>query len=440
MARLLGASDARLYLLAIEVSKSTTPIKIIMDKYGAKSTLDLPTEVLAQHCAEDSRCTLALYNRYVTQIDSEYFKPEMEVISILLEMGLRGVAFSEADRVAMETELESDLEYYGRLIREQGVDNPGSPQQVGFILAKRGNFLPMSRKQKQLKTDEDTLEFIDDPLAALVLSYRYNSKILSTYIRPLEGQDRAYTEYGLDTAVGRTTSSKINMQNVPGAATIRQRVKYYNVRNMFMPDSGVFTTMDYERLHMYILMHLSGDRQMKRILVDREYGGDIHQFFADKIPAPRKLGKTINLAIPYGATAKTISMKTKISDIRRCSALLDFWFRTFPDAAEWLKAAQREGIRDGWALPTLFGRRIKLPEDEREDELKNKAVNYPVLGTDGEIIKRALIVCKKHNMPLAITVHDSISCDGEVEFPREELENIAPVRTPIEVKRTFRWE
>lgn len=708
MARLLGAQDATLYLLAIEVNKETTPAKEILSKYSTKSMLDVPLDVVAKHCADDSRCTLALYHHYSPHINPTYFAPEMEVIPILLEMGLRGVAFNESNRAEIEVKLENDLVYYGNMIKSLGVDNPGSNQQVGFILAKRGNFLPLTKSRKQLKVDEDTLEFIDDPLAQIVLSYRYASKILSTYIRPLAGQDRAYTQYGLDTVVGRTTSSKMNLQNVPGKYTTRQRVEYYNIRDIFMPDNGMFTSGDYARLHMYILMHLclhpdtrvlkadltwgkisnirvgdkligidekpqstfsystpdrygerigrgrkgwkkgtflgkrklrlstvlntstlldtayhieftngvkviasknhpwlrvnrpatwasqikvdwiktdslvpgtqikylgpawetentwesgylaglldgegsisgkgtvnfaqnpgnvmddfvsmmrarefsvhnsrstqstvhglynmlrllgtirprrllnaseklwngiepkvgsatvlsvrpipepielinietstgtfiaeglfthnSGDKQMERILVDGDYNYDIHQFFADKIPAPRKLGKTINLAIPYGATAATIMAKTKINDIRRCSSLLDFWFKTFPDAAEWLKAAHREGLRDGWSLPTLFGRRIKLPEDEREDELKNKAVNYPVLGTDGEIIKRALIICKKHSLPLAITVHDNITLDGDCEFPVEELEHIAPVRIPFEVTKTLRWE
>jgi len=100
---------------------------------------------------------------------------------------------------------------------------------------------------------------------------------------------------------------------------------------------------------------------------------------------------------------------------------------------------QEEGWRTGWAEPTLFGRRIKLP-DESEDSVKRKAVNYPILGSDGEIMKRALIICKKYNLPLAVTVHDSITCDGDIEFPVEELENIAPVHIPFEVKKTLRWE
>jgi len=51
-----------------------------------------------------------------------------------------------------------------------------------------------------------------------------------------------------------------------------------------------------------------------------------------------------------------------------------------------------------------------------------------------------LLICKKHNLPLAVTVHDSITCDGDIEFPIEELEHLAPVHLPFEVKKTLRWE
>jgi DNA polymerase-1 len=431
--------------LAIEVNKETTPAREILAKYKTKSMLDIPLDVVSKHCADDSRCTLALYHHYLPHINPTYFAVEMAVVPILIQMGLRGVKFSEPDRAEMETKLEADLAYYSNMIKSLGVDNPNSGQQVGFILAKRGNFLPLTKSRKQLKTDEDTLEFIDDPLAQIVLSHRQNSKLLTTYIRPLAGKDRIYTNYNLDARVGRISSSAMNVQNLPGKSPTRPRVVHYNVRNIIMPDSGMFTTGDYAQEHLYIIMHLSGDKQMEKVYIEGYMNGDIHSFTAQEIfgtvtPNTRKISKTLNYAIAYGATPKTISQQSKIQDVGKCKEFLDKWFKTFRDAAEWIKGAQREGIRDGWSLPTLFGRRIKLPEDEGEEGMKSKAINYPVQGSDGEIMKRALIICDRHKLPLAVTVHDSITLDGDCEFPVDELEHIAPVRIPFEVSKTIRWE
>jgi DNA polymerase-1 len=426
MALLQGILDRKLHQLAPYVGKFATPADEIL-KPG-QTMMDIPNEKRAEKCCNDAQVTLALYHYFLPKTDPEYFKVEMEVIPILIDMSLRGLKVNQRDRAELEAKLEAEVSYYRKLCEEEGF-NPASNQQVGYILAKRGNFLPFTRSRKNLKVDEEQLEFLDDPLAQVVLMFRKANKLLTTYIRPLAGEDRIYTEYNLDAIVGRISSSNRNLQNIPPGEP----------RNIFMPDSGTFTTGDFSQEHLRIMMYKSGDRLMQRVYLEGEMGGDIHEFTARELGIPRKLAKTINYAIAYGATPKTISAQAKIKDLQRCAYFLDKWFQLFRDAAEWIKGVQEEGWRTGWAEPTLFGRRIKLP-DESEDSVKRKAVNYPILGSDGEIMKRALIICKKYNLPLAVTVHDSITCDGDIEFPVEELENIAPVHIPFEVKKTLRWE
>jgi len=437
MARLLGRIETPLYLLAEEVGMTATPVEAMLGP--GQTMLNLPPEEVAAKCINDTQVTLALYHEYLPHIDQQYFAVEMEVIPILIEMSLRGLKFNETDRVALETKLEKEVAYY-KAICEAEDFNPASNQQVGYMLAKRGNFLPMTRSRKQLRVDEEQLEFLDDPLASAVLSFRHANKLLTTYVRPLAKQDRIYTEYNLDAVVGRVSSSNMNLQNTPG----KNSPTGINARDIFVPDSGCFTTGDYAQEHLYIIMHTTGDRQMQRVYLEGEMDGDIHKFTAKEMHIPRPLAKTINYAIAYGATPRTLSVQMKTKDVQKCSRYLDKWFDTFRDAAEWIRGAQVEGLRDGWALPTLFGRRIRIPEEYskygklNEEGMRRKAVNYPILGSDGEIMKRALIRCK--HLPLAITVHDSITCDGDVEFPIEDLENIAPVRIPFEVKQTLRWE
>ena len=130
--------------------------------------------------------------------------------------------------------------------------------------------------------------------------------------------------------------------------------------------------------------------------------------------------------------------------MRKCSKFLDRWFETYRDAAEWIKGAQEYGLQYGKALPTLFGRQISLPEEYTRygeidyEAMKRKAINYPILGSDGEVMKRAVIVCQ--HLPLAVIVHDNITADGDIDFPVETLETLAPVRLPFVVKKTERWE
>jgi len=440
-ARLLGRELTALSMLAPEVGMIAEDAKSFMQRLKVKNMLDAPAMEVANKCQQDAKAAFALYLDYKPKMDSQfpdYFKVEMEVIPILIDLSMRGLAIDQKARADLEAKLEDEVEFYRRQLEQYGIEKPGSPQQIGYILGKRGNFLPMTRSKKQLSTRETDLEFLDDPMAAAVLGWRHKSKLLSTYISPIAGDDRFYTEYYLDTVVGRLNSRNRNIQNIPPEC-----------RHIFLPDNGCFTTGDFSQEHLRILCHVSGDRAMDRIYNDGDYGGDIHQYTAEQMGITRHLAKTINYAICYGATAKTISEQAKIRDRDFCSKLLDRWFRTFQGASDWIQTVQRAGIKSGWAEPTLFGRRIHLPEEFdrwghlNTDGMKRKAVNYPILGSDGEIMKRAIIICQHKGLGppvMAASVHDSLSFDGDVELPVEELETIAGFRIPFEVKVTLRWE
>ena len=435
MARLLGYTDTKLSQLAPLVGKITTNAKDMLGP--GQNMLDLAPEAVAEKCQDDTRATLKLYHWLKPKVDAEYkeyFKTEMAVMPVLIDMGLRGLRINQKDREALEKKLDNEIDFYTEVLKGAGIEKPSSNQQVGYILAKRGNFLPFTRSRKQLSTSIENLEFLEDPLAAVALAYRKAAKLQNTYIRPLAGSDRIYTEYHLDAIVGRVSSANRNLQNIPPG----------EARSIFMPDSGTFTTVDYAQEHLYILMYMSGDRQMERVYLQGEMDGDIHAFTARQMGIPRRLAKTINYAILYGATAKTISEQTKIRDQRKCYKFLDQWFEVFKGVKEWVRGVQQEGLATGWSHPTLWGRKIRLPMDsDSEDGIKRKAVNYPIIGSDGEVIKRAILMVNSKGLgppTLAVTVHDSLTFDGDVELPIEELENIPPIRIPIKVTKTLRWE
>ena len=441
-ARLIGRVETSLEMLAPEVGMAAEPAKAFMARHRAKTMMDAPPEEVANKCQMDARVAYALYLRYKPFIESnykEYFKVETAVVSVLIDLSMRGIAIDQRARAEMEAKTQDEVEFYRRFLLEAGIEKPGSPQQIGYILGKRGNFLPLTQSKRQLATDEANLQFLDDPVAQAVLEYRGKSKLLNTYLEPMARMDRFYTEFYLDTAVGRLNSKNRNIQNIPP-----------NCRHILLPDSGCFTSLDYRMEHMYILAHMSGDRDMLRILYDPDPAkNDLHQHTADKMRITRKLAKTVNYAMPYGGTAKTLSENARIKDKRLCSRLLDEWFKTYPGAADWINNAKRIGVREGWSLPTLFGRRIVIPEEYNKwgalyvEGMERKAVNYPILGSDGEVIKRAYLICTERGLGppiMAITAHDSIDFDGDVELPVEELEMIPRFRIPVEVKQTITWE
>lgn len=447
-ARILGYQEVQLSILLDEIEFETTPMAELMKKFNAKTGLDVPRDELAFHCGQDCAGTLALYYKYMPKIESqhsEYFKIEMEVIPLIIDLGLRGMKIDQQARQDMEDKFTDEMQFYHRFIVSQGIKNPNSPQQLGYILAKRGNFMPFTKGgrtgKKQLSTAKEELEFLNDPLATAILKYRHNRDILTKYLIPLKDYDRIFTDYSMDLSVGRLSSANFNLQNIPSK---KSKVKE-DVRSIFLPDNNVFTSGDYSQEHLYIIMEMSGDKNMRKVYQEGHMGGDIHKFTAAEMGIERQFAKTINYAIAYGATAKSISQQSKIRDIRRCGYYLDKWFDTFRDAAYWIRCAKEEAKRTGWTFPTLHGRKFRLNMMEREDEIERKSINYPVIGTDGENMKRALIISNKAGLGppiMCVTVHDSISWDGDVKdkIPLEEIENVCSVRIPFEVKQTYRWE
>ena len=456
-ARLLGYQFTDLPFLASEVvNMQTIGMAEILRSNNCKDNNQLIQKnprALSDHCADDVKATYGLYLEWKDKINQklgEYFKVEMAVIPILQDLSMHGIALDQQARQDLEDKYTQEVEFYRRQVQASGIDNPGSSQQVGFVLAKRGNFLKFTKSKRQLQTRKEDLEFIDDPLAASILGYRQKAKFLSTYLMPLKGQDRFYTEYYLDTVVGRLNSRNKNIQNIPGPDPESGDP---GARFMMMPDNSIFTTGDYSKEHLYILAHMSQDREMLDVLYnpDKEKS-DIHQHTANLMRVPRKLAKICNFAVIYGATAQTLMEQLKTRDRARCETLLEDWFRVYTGAADWIQHAKREGMRDGWALPTLFGRRIKVQEEFNrwgglnKDAMERKTINYPILGSDGEVIKRAMILCNNRRLGpangMAITVHDSITWDGDVKdrIPVNELEHIPGFRVPFEIKQTFRWE
>ena len=422
MAHLLMREDAQLKWLMWEVNKDAhDTAEEMMTKHKAKTMLDIPEEEVALHCCKDVQGTIALYQKWVTEVDMPYFLIEMALIPILLKMSKRGIAIDHEARDALEIRLTKEVEFLRGIAEQEGF-NPGSAQQVGYILAKRGNFLPFTRSKKALATGKEVLEFVDDPIAALVINYRSTANHLRTYILPLKDEPRCYTHFHLDAVTGRITSTKRNLQNVPS-----------ELRSMFIPDSDCFDSFDYSQIELITLTDRSQDLDMLKIYSE---GGDIHQETADFMEIHRRIAKNVNFAMIYGATAHTIRETAHIKDIRRCEQLLSDWFMKYKRAGEWIRETQAWGLEHGY-ITTLYGRNIKLPMGEGDEQVKRKAVNYIVQGSAAEIVKRAMIKCA--HLPMVLQIHDELLFDGRVELP-DGLDNIAPFRTPISRKELIRWE
>jgi DNA polymerase I-like protein with 3'-5' exonuclease and polymerase domains len=452
MARLLCYKFTGLLELSFLHQMEVHDIKEYLPKGG--TTLNVDQAVIAKKCMQDAMATYKLNQMMAGSVDMDYLSVEMQVVPICIEMSYRGLLIDQEMRQQVEEQLQEQADYYYGICEEIGF-NPGSPQQVAYVLAKRGAYskfakLPFTRGRgrRNLSSAKEILKQMDDPLASVVLTYRDYSKLLSTYIKPWAHDQRAYTRFHLDAITGRPSSTERNMQNIPGKFRKDGTAYPVNCRGVLLPDNGVWTDVDWEQLEPRVLAYLSGDREMSYIFSQPKFNpdgsrnedGDIHFQVAKFINIDRKLGKTINLAMSYGATDQTLSEESGIHNVGRIKELKAMWARKFPQAWDWIESRQEDALRTGMAR-TVFGRNIRLPTEDEEsiDGIRRKAIDYPCQGSAAEILKRGLIKLK--DLDLSLQVHDEILIDSFVPaYLLKPLEHIAPFHTPVEVHYLDRWE
>lgn len=454
----------------METTTRPRHMKDVWEEHSAKTTLDLDQDTTAIKCCEDCLGTFELYLKLEPLVDMDYVRHEMELLPVLEAMSRRGILLDQDIRYGLEVIYTRELRQLTDLCMETLGLNPASPHQVGYILAKRGNFLPMQRARNthrwSYNTSEQVLEKVMhvEPVAGLVLRHRHLTKMLGTYIRPLKGQQRAYTYFHLDAATARISSSNShsvimegdtialerNLQNIPYDHTGHS----VSMRNMFLPDSGTFTDMDFSQIELRVLAHMSNDHRMMDILNDPN--GDIHQETADFLGVPRKTAKNCTFAILYGATAQTVMETAHIQDIHLAQRILDAIFRRYPQVRDWVYSIQEQGRRYNY-VQSLKGRKVSVVREGEEDDIQGinrKSSNYPIQMSAGEIMKDAELLSwerLRHIAPMAHQVHDEIMWDGLLhdELGLKKLGTdtyssifmgIAPFPTPVGVKWLERWE
>lgn len=358
---------------------------------------------------------------------------DMNLIPILCKMGERGIQLRPIAMQAWDKQLSEEMLHYQDICANEGFD-PSKPQQVGFVLASRGNVLPLTKSQKQLKTDEETLEELDDPLAQVVLSYRKAAKLRGTYIRPCIDHTRMFTHFRLDLATSRLASFDRNVQNIPPA-----------VREIFAPDSGIWTWIDWSQIEMRIFAHLTQDPVM---LDAYATGKDIHTItqlalWPDSDPEDeryRKMAKTFNFQMIFDASAKGLSKKSKLP-IDVCARHKRTWLNHYHVARQWMWERANSDLP---YAENIFGRRMRVPTifdtpPAHESHIRKCKINYPVQGSAAGVVARGMLICDKLGYDYPIQVHDELVIDGDVD-PPEELAHIYPeIDLPFKVNKSPVW-
>lgn len=378
------------------------------------------------YACDDAKYTLKLYNLLLSKLDfpslNLYIEVERPLLNVVAAMHINGIRIDMAEvmkisKICVDKINNSET----KLKLLIGDINFGSPKQLReyFINKCHMPILKESEKTGQASMDKEVLEVYAETNneAKLLLEYRKYSKINSTFIPALTPKKwdslnmtgQIHTSFNqAGTVSGRFSSSRPNMQNIPGEDEELQ------IRKAIIPDDGhIFIDADYGQIELRVLAHFSQDRNLLKAYVD---GEDIHQQTMDALHIKRVPAKTINFGLVYGMGNRTLAKRIKVSS-DEAQYYIDKFFETYPGVKKFWEDAEKLFREQGY-VQTISGRKRRrsqhfyTKDDYEQGGEVRSAINSIIQGSAADLIKMAMVSMheqfKKYNAKLILTVHDEV--------------------------------
>ncbi len=414
-------------------------------------------EEFADKCARDTVQTGKVWNHLAGEGGPDfrvYADIERPLLPIVAQMQHTG-GF-ELAREELEAELASHEQRMAELetafkgfIGDPDI-NINSGAQVAKALSEALG-LPLSRltpKKDRASVDEAALRPLvpHSTAVAVLLSYRSLRKEASSFISPWLEVDRLTSLWHQTGArTGRWSSSKPNLQNIPGPLR----------RFLLAREGNLLVSADYSQVEYRVAAHLSQDPLM---LEGFRNGEDFHDATQKRFGMPdRRMAKVFNFGgvLFGGSAAKMLEEATKWGlplTWGEASEFLKEAHRIYPTYYRWADAVAKKGMIDGTA-DGLFGRTFRLAEGMNASErnkLGRQAVNYPTQGGAMDIVKLAMgRAWYTLGRPINAQVHDEIVFEVAEEEANEFAETLRPVllaENPlsipidVEIRVSRRWK
>lgn len=386
-----------------------------------------------------------------------YTDIEYPLSKVLLDMERTGICVSSEKLVALDTLYADKLNMLTEKIHELTGSkfNISSPKQMSEVLFDKLG-LPAIRKNKNgYSVDEEVLVSIKDkhPAIEYILQYRKYSKLLSTYVRGIQGEvhgGKIHTIFNqCITATGRLSSSNPNMQNIPMRGEDAQEIK-----SAFTAEEGtVLISADYSQIELRVLAHLSKDPIMIKAFKDNM---DIHAATAAEIfgvdisqvtPTQRKNAKAINFGIIYGISSFGLSESANISQ-KEAKGFIETYFERYSVVKEYLDKLIEEARGKGY-IQTYFGRKRRSGDINSSNKIirsqaERIAMNTPIQGTAAEIMKIAMLkvyeALKGYKAKILIQIHDELivqvstsEIDKVKDIIKNSMEDAVKLDVPLKV-------
>lgn len=430
------------------------------NRLGAMSNLmgDLPQvlpqqwiQALEEYAINDAARTILLWMMYSANFTPNQWKcyaREKELLPHVITMEDAGISL-------IRTKLVKELTRYEKLATKyesEAVKISGNPDlnirsypQMSKQLFEKFSLPPLNggstdaptlkRLQSYVKEnrnyatwDTRAEKFIDS-----ILLYRQQNtsrNYLKSYL--LEKYEDRYGYWWLfpsfnqtGTRTTRFSSSRPNAQNVgKGKERLDEEGNIietdFKLRSVFGPAVGrIWYTLDYDQLQLRIFAFASQEQSM----IDAfKAGWDFHNYVASRLfntPTPtklqRRIAKNVNFALIFGGG------ESKVDHTAGMVGAYQLFVTQFPGAAAYMDSVVSSVRRKGY-VSTMFGYPLQVDMDTAY-----AGTNYIVQGTEGDIVKNAMIKISRYLqtewsgiVKLIAVIHDEFILD----FPRSLPEHV----------------
>ncbi|MBR4420163.1 MAG: DNA polymerase I, partial [Clostridia bacterium] len=448
------SEDVMLQKYVVDYTQKELSLEEVIERAG----FDLTTPAYSQYL---------LYKKYSDllvkeQSEKVYRDIELPLCDVLYEMQKAGFKIDMTALNSVSTVYQEKLSLLLAQIKEQaGCDfNVNSPKQLGEVLFERLGLKHGKKTKSGYSTNAEVLESLEDahPIIPLILKYRQQQKIFSTYIegfKPLIDKNTGMIHTVFNQAVtstGRLSSKEPNLQNIP----VRDE-EGRELRKLFIPSSkdNILVGADYSQIELRLLAHYSN---CKPLIDAFNSGEDIHALTASQVfgvelekvtGEQRRAAKAVNFGIIYGISDYGLAKNLKISP-KVAKEYIKAYFERYPEVKDYMDKNISLAHEHGF-ICTGFNRRRVIPEINSSNFVmrsfgERAAMNMPLQGTAADIIKIAMIEVfnalkvEVPNAKLILQVHDELIVDapeGEkdkvVKILSDKMQNAVKFAVPLTV-------
>lgn len=424
----------------------------------------VPESIMDAYAGNDPWLCMKLEQHYWPSIQKDFkgvYDTDMKVFDILYRMERNGMPIDLAYMKQYQAILEERLV----LVDKQIFTDFGapfeidSPMEVAEVMYRKMKFpvpyvykSPSAKEKTHDSTSDEYLSKIDHPVARGIQEHRGISKMLSTYVVPLQEQavnGVIHPDFGLTrTRTGRFSCSDPNVQNI---------TKDIDLRRAFTVEPGEeMLFWDQSQIEMVGFAMYSRDPKMLEAL---KRGDDLHTVTAQEVlgkkevdKEERAMGKGTNFAMIYGVgKAKLASyLSGYVGRIVTDAEALQFktkYLAAFPTVYSFQRLVMNtvQSYRQPWGnfVKNKFGRVRRI-----DPQKAYTGVNHLIQGWAADMMKAAMVkIDEKYKPKWRQNIHDAIRIDVPVGDNREFVNDVAklitdfpdvglPIKCTVESSRT----